>query len=159
MFRKYFPLSFLFVVLIVLAFIHTTGLRHFWYWEYPWFDIITHFMGGGWVGGMFLWFRLFYRNNVGRVNPSLLCRLTRPWVCPARAGGVNTRALFAETALFLLVVAFFWEVLEYVGGVAFVAKGGYVLDTAIDFLMGLIGAFVAFIVFIVGKFREPNFRD
>ena len=40
--------------------LHSIGTEHSWYWTYPWFDVITHLLGGFSLG---LLTALVYRNK------------------------------------------------------------------------------------------------
>lgn len=40
--------------------LHSIGTEHNWYWSYPWFDVITHLLGGFSLG---LLTALVYRNK------------------------------------------------------------------------------------------------
>ncbi len=49
-------LKLLFVLIWVLTFVHIVAEYYFLYWRLPWFDIVTHFLGGIWVGLAVIWF-------------------------------------------------------------------------------------------------------
>src|SRR3989338_3960092 len=124
---------FLFVMLVVLVVINNTALRHFWYWSYPWFDIVTHFMGGFWVGGMLLWFLFLSGKKVDNA--------------------VRTRTLFIKTAVFVLVVALFWDGIEYGIGAVSIIQKGYFSDTIGDLFVGVAASIVVTSVFLLKKYH------
>jgi len=47
---------YIFVLGIIIAFLHQSAVALYWYWSVPWFDIVMHFLGGLWVGTCALWF-------------------------------------------------------------------------------------------------------
>ncbi|KKS86003.1 MAG: hypothetical protein UV60_C0004G0080 [Parcubacteria group bacterium GW2011_GWA2_43_11] len=48
-------LKLLFIVIWVLALVHMTAEYYYLYWTVRWFDILTHFLGGLWVGIAVVW--------------------------------------------------------------------------------------------------------
>lgn len=100
-------------VLITIAVLHHMALFKFYYWNYGWFDVLMHFLGGLWVALFFLWF-------VGWFN------------LPIK---ISVKTL----VVFLVVIAFLWEAWELFYGLTNSAKEGYVVDTSVDILMGLLG--------------------
>jgi len=113
---------FLFAWIIALAVLHALGLQNFLYWEYWWYDILTHFMGGFWVGGIWSWVRLSRR----RVEP--LQKKVR---------------FYVSTLVLVFVVAGVWEIFEYLGGMVDRSYERYLEDTITDIIVGTAGAFVA----------------
>ena len=111
----------MFGVLVLIAFLHITGMNYFWYWKFFWFDILTHFLGGLWVGLAVLWLGNY---------------LLEDWK-------LNKR----QTMFFVLCAVVFigisWEVFEYVNGITVANKKGYWSDTYLDIIMDLIGGVLA----------------
>lgn len=48
--------------------LHSIGTEHNWYWTYPWFDVITHLLGGFSLGLLTM---LVYRNKKRAIALSL----------------------------------------------------------------------------------------
>lgn len=105
-------------LLVVVAGLHGVATVRHWYWVYSWFDLILHFLGGLWAALATVW----------------VARTTRLW----GAGGVPRNAwvwIFAAT----LAAGLAWEIYEYLVGMVFVDKGGYLEDTLADLAMDLLG--------------------
>lgn len=113
----------MFLVLVVIAVLHTVATIYFWYWRFFWFDILMHFLGGLWVALMFFWLLQI-------VNKSSLEIKT-----------VKKSVLAAVLCAFM--VGIFWEIFENVSGVAFVLHQNYVFDTLKDLGMDMLGGFCA----------------
>lgn len=58
MLRKIYPV-FLLLIITVIAVLNFYAYRFHWYWEFWWFDMIMHTLGGIWVASTALWFRYF----------------------------------------------------------------------------------------------------
>ena len=112
---------FLFAVLTVLAALHFFGLYSGAYARLFWWDIIMHFLGGIWVGGMTLW--LFLR-SVGRTGATV-----------ARAYCIGFAAALA--------VGIAWEIFEVIADPLLSGEAGYVLDTTKDLFMDSAGGLAA----------------
>jgi len=52
-------LVFLLFIISVIAVLNFYAYRFHWYWEFWWFDIIMHTLGGIWVASSVLWLRYF----------------------------------------------------------------------------------------------------
>ncbi|HEY4473712.1 MAG TPA: hypothetical protein VI957_00950 [Candidatus Paceibacterota bacterium] len=92
------------------------------YWTFWWFDILMHGLGGALIGALALWFFVFEFR--GRLDRLLLLSL----------GSV-------------LVVGILWEIFEKViGWQVDRSLADYVLDTAGDLTMDIIGAFAAYLL-------------
>ena len=65
------------VLLYIIATLHILSLYFFWYWTFWWMDIILHTLGGIWVGGMFLWWYVFFflkKHNIALPHLCPNCR-------------------------------------------------------------------------------------
>ncbi|MEK7480328.1 MAG: hypothetical protein AAB665_03530 [Patescibacteria group bacterium] len=107
-------LFFQLLILVPLAALHVAGLALYLYWYFPWFDLITHFMGGMWAGAFLLWSR-------------------------AQAGYAPSLLFVVGGTLLIGVV---WEIFELAAGIPRDAK--YVFDTNLDLLMDVLGSLCAF---------------
>jgi len=58
MLRKTYPI-FLLLIISTIAVLNFYAYRFHWYWEFWWFDIIMHTLGGIWVASSVLWIRYF----------------------------------------------------------------------------------------------------
>jgi hypothetical protein len=124
MFRQ--PLFiFLFFLLFLMAVLHITATMLFFYWIYPWFDNMMHFLGGLLVGltGLWLVFQSGYLpSGWMRYSPTLIV-------------GVG-----------IVIVGVGWEVFEYLTGISL--QQSFVADTISDLLMDGLGAIVGYLSFI-----------
>lgn len=105
----------------VLAVIHYLAIELYLYWIYPWFDMITHSLGGVVVALGYMSVRDFFP-SVGLV-----------W------------QKFIPTMLFVLAVAFAWELFEIWAGIP-LDEPDYLLDTITDLVLGLSGGVVGYLV-------------
>lgn len=122
-------LKVLFVLIWILAFIHMLAEVYYLYWILDWFDIVTHVLGGLWLGISALWF----------------------WYL----SGYIKKAHFPDKKAFYialcagLIFGFFWEVYEYAvwqwSGSGL--PNNYLADTILDLFVDLIGAFLGFFTF------------
>ncbi|TSC67229.1 MAG: hypothetical protein G01um101472_481 [Parcubacteria group bacterium Gr01-1014_72] len=111
--------TYLYLVLLLLStsifFVHTTALRLFWYWSFPWLDVLVHAAGGFLVavGGF-----LAYLVMDGNLLPK--------------------RRFLVLGILSPLFVGALWELFEYYFGIS-VAEEHLVFDTAVDLTMDVVG--------------------
>lgn len=116
----------LFILLTGITVLHFTGIDRFWYWTYWWFDLATHFLFGLWVGLFVLWIiflsRYFRDISFGHARACALALVV------------------------IGIIGVLWEVFEVWAGIPI--REGYALDTALDLLMDLSGAFVGYLFFI-----------
>jgi hypothetical protein len=119
----------LFLIIWLLAGLHIAAEYYYLYWTYWWFDVLTHFIGGLWLGIASIWL-YYFSGYVRTMRPSL-------------------RQAFATALMAGLVVGIAWEVYEYVvwqlSGEGL--PGNYVSDTLSDIMMDSIGAAAGFIVY------------
>lgn len=54
---------------IILASMHIYGMAHFYYWRFPWFDMLAHLFGGLWIGLFAYWAAV----KIGKEPSVLLC--------------------------------------------------------------------------------------
>jgi hypothetical protein len=112
----------------LIASLHFLASAYSWYWQWPWFDILMHFLGGAFIGLASLWV-LFHSRYVGSFHPS-------------------RKAMFAAALVGALSVGLGWEVFEYVAGATGVSGyESYALDTATDLAMDCLGAVVSYLLY------------
>jgi hypothetical protein len=123
-----------FVLVTIIAILHFLALQFYLYWIFWWFDIVTHFLGGLWVGLVVLWFFLsadrhgffsrFVYKNVNIIKQS---------------------KIFLITIISVIIVGILWEIWELLAKLVFVTDYGYFLDTSLDIVMDTLGGITAFI--------------
>ena len=131
----------LFILLIFIAIIHYLGLALFWYGQFAFLDLVTHFLGGFWVSGMALWFFFVFLIRFRRAGKKTLC-------------GVALGAI--------LVIGIGWEIFEYNirEPLFFISKEEYITDTAIDLAIGILGALAALWYFLQKRYAtEKSISD
>lgn len=122
----------LFSALISLAVLHLTGIYFSLYWKFLWFDVVVHFLAGLWVGGTVLW--LLYLSGY--------FKLTIP-------RKITIFSLSLGAALF---VGAMWEIFEvWIGATLLADPRTYRIDTVIDILADVTGAFAIALYFNVKK--------
>lgn len=121
-------LKVLFILIWVLALTHLAAEQFSLYWTYWWFDVLTHFLGGAWLGLASLWL-WYFSGHFGTRMPTRRAVLI---------------ALFAGLSIGLL-----WEVYEY-SVWQFLGTGlpnNYVADTLGDLAMDVVGALFGYGMF------------
>jgi hypothetical protein len=118
----------LFYLIWAITLLHVAAEQYYWYWQFRWFDIPMHFLGGVWLGlaGILLvyhtrWFETFRK-------------LLSPLAVALLAG---------------LCVGILWEGYEFVLW-QLAGNGlpvGYVQDTIKDIVMDVIGAFAGYLMY------------
>ena len=103
----------------ILGLLHFIAESFYFYWTVFWFDIMMHFLGGISVSLLTLWL-ISRSKSFENSRNSFLAKLFTVLVA-------------------VLIVSFFWEVLEHLTGTA-KALEGYILDTTTDTIFALLGA-------------------
>lgn len=111
-----------FFLIIIIAILHILAIKYYWYFYFPWIDLIMHFLGGFWVALALLWIVHFSG--------------------AARFDGAGFRYFFYPAIIITLIVAVGWEVFEYIFRLTQMGNN-YGRDTVGDILMGLLGAAAA----------------
>lgn len=117
-------------LMIIIAVLDFVALEKFLFWEYWWFDIVLHFLGGAAVAAAFLWFVL-------NEFPSEL---------RSRYSGI------LPTLGVVFTVGVLWEVFEvYFGLQADSTVEVWMFDTGLDLVMDLIGGIAVLVPLHVMK--------
>lgn len=103
----------------ILAVLHIIANQLFLYWHLPWLDIPMHLFGGAVVA-----LGVYTMRDLRFIAP----RVVQLW----------------SVVAIVLVVAIIWEVFELLAGVPI--RDDFVLDTSIDLVMGLAGAFIGYFI-------------
>jgi VanZ family protein len=123
--RKNF-LIFNLILIFIISVLNKLALVNFWFWKYWWYDIMMHFLGGLWVGMMFLWF--FYFSNIfEKFDKSFL------------------NIVFASI-LSVWIIGVGWEVFEVWADPQYFREG-YVFDTVLDLIMDTLGAIIGGVIY------------
>ncbi len=106
----------LFFVALIAA-IHLLGLEYYLYWRFLWLDLVSHTLGGIWLGLLVFSVRTFFR-----YPPNLV------W-----------------SVVGAIVIGIGWEIFEVVAGIP--REANWTFDTSLDILMdalgGVIGGYLA----------------
>ncbi len=62
-----FPTT-LVVLIIAIVIAHYLATFYYWYWLFPWLDMVMHTISGAWFAGAVLWWMFFSRNPVPTVS-------------------------------------------------------------------------------------------
>jgi uncharacterized membrane protein YjdF len=120
--KTLFTLLTLFVVFIF--FLNFIAGKLYWYSSIWWFDILMHFLGGFWLGLVFLW--VFYKD----LNNENLKRDT-----------------FIKIILSVLFIGFGWEIYEIIVNDIFAKNTFDLFDTSLDMVCDLTGGVTAYYLF------------
>lgn len=124
---------FMTVLLWVIFGLHLGALHFFWYWTYWWFDILMHFLGGAWLGGMaILALKRWFPEKV----------LQRNIVYVASIGAA-------------LLIGGLWEVFEFSLDTFITMRVNDIADTITDFGMDVAGALTT-AIYIIKKTHAPK---
>ena len=104
-----------FLILFIFA-VNFFANKFYWYYSVRYLDMIMHFLGGFWVGLVFLW--LFYLENL------------------------SVRLVF-KIILGVLLIGILWEVFEILVNNSIAQNPFNVLDTLSDLLFDLFGGLCA----------------
>src|SRR4051812_36277786 len=122
--KQYRLLLVSFSLVALLGAVHFIAGYFYWYWTLPWFDNVSHFLGGLSLGFFFLW--IWYASGIFGVSTP------------------SKREAFATALIFVILVGIGWEVFEYVYGIANPSVGQtYMQDTFCDVCADIVGASVA----------------
>ncbi len=114
---------------ILVAVLHQHAIENAWYWSYWWMDIITHFLGGLFVGLLAFWF-------VTRILQFSL----------------SGKKLFYYIVGSTILVGIGWEIFEFSAGL--VIAQDPIPDIILDLVMDIIGALSAYLYVFSGESSE-----
>lgn len=118
----------LFYLIWTITLLHIAAEHYYWYWQFRWFDIPMHFLGGVWLGIAGVWL-VHHTRWFGTLR-----ELVTPFTAALLAG---------------LCIGILWEGYEFVVW-QLAGNGlpvGYIQDTAKDTMMDVIGACVGYIIY------------
>ena len=104
----------------------------YWYSSIWWFDMLMHFLGGLWLGLVFIW--LFFGKEI------------------------NSK-LFLKIILGVFLIGFFWEIFEIIVNNFTIKDSFNILDTISDLCFDVAGGIFALWYFYFSKrimFKEKN---
>ena len=109
----------IFGAFILMAILHVLATSFYLYWDFWWFDMIVHFLGGFFVAGLLIWF--FFPLNM------------------------NSKKFKATAVIVsILVIGVLWEVFEFRAGITMPRVRGYTLDTSKDIIMDVVGSLAVY---------------
>lgn len=126
-------------LLIVVGTLNYFAVKHHLFWSVNEFDSAVHFFGGAASSIFFLWLYFFS----GFFNP------------PKR----NLTKFFAVSIFGTMFVALSWEIFELILGEVTVGKAEYPFDTALDLIMGFLGALAACLYGFVRELGNKKISD
>ena len=104
--------------------LNNMALAEYFYWQYWWYDIMMHGLGGLLIGSIVTWglLRIGYAQTLPRV------------------------AFFWATVLGIVIVGVGWEIMEYTNGF-FIGEVNVLADTILDIIMDIMGGIVGWFLF------------
>ena len=129
MIRKIYPILLLFLI-ATIAILNFYAYRFHWYWEFWWFDIIMHTLGGIWVASCALWLRYFR---------SLAAE---PIIAPKKL------SIFILALVAVYVIGGGWELFEFSLDKFITFKIHDAVNTASDLFFDGIGSIIAVFLFL-----------
>lgn len=122
------PWTLLALIYLLLS-LHVAAEIFHLYWIFPWFDILTHFIGGVWIGHATLW--LLYGSVYMR---------PREW---------SAKQAFKYVLLAILCIGIAWELYEVlVHLIQYIPfERGYVVDTVTDVVMDTLGSITSYLYY------------
>ena len=127
--RKKFSMYIVVFILSILV-INLMAVKFYWYFSIWWFDMVMHFLGGFWIGLLFIW--LFSSKAFSFLRLSF--------------EEINIKFI-ARTILFVLIIGVYWEAFEIVINNIIVGDKFNILDTLSDVFFDLAGGCFAIIYF------------
>ena len=122
----------LFIVLVIVAVLVFLGLFLFWYWRIPEFDLLVHFLGGVWSGGMAIWFSRSFK--VLRVFLSA------------------QKNVYILSIVAVFIIGIGWEIFEILAGNSVIGEDGFWMDTVTDLIADLFGAWAIAYYFLAKRY-------
>ena len=123
--RRMVLVGYLFPPALLVGIIHSVALERYWYWLYPWMDVLTHYLGGFFVALSILW--LIFLSGSQKFLQENTVRL----LCVALLAG--------------FIIGVLWEVFEFATGM-FTFENWYP-DTLFDIIFDCVGAMSAALLF------------
>lgn len=108
---------------LLVALLQALATAYFLYWEFWWYDVMMHFLGGAFIGASYLWALYFELPLHSHVRIPV----------------------FISAFVVVLGVGIAWEIFEYLTDSY--AALNYTLDTSLDLLMDMAGMMAAYLVF------------
>ncbi len=129
-----------FIVLCIIAVADIFGILYFLFWKLWWLDLVLHFGGGFWVGGMAIWLSLYF-------SRFLFVEVPKP-------------LLFFLVALTSgIALGGFWEAFQVFIDPSLSLEIDYRTDTVTDFFADIAGAILAGLYFIRTRFSTKIYNE
>lgn len=138
LFFKSWPFVFIFLIIVVGTW--SIGLIYYLPFQYWWFDVFIHFLGGLWVLSLLVAIKNYYKINIAETNNFLV-------------------SFFVLVSL-VVFVGVIWEFLEFVADryilkTGFTNMRGVYEDTLNDLFMDMIGGIFGSVVYLL-KNKKTN---
>lgn len=114
-----------------IAVLNYYAYQFHWYWEFWWFDIIMHTLGGVWVGSMALWYYYFRK-----IPPTGIFVPRKSFV-------------FALSLASISVIGVGWELFEFSVDTFITLSRHDPVDTASDLFFDAVGSILAVGIFFL----------
>jgi len=127
--RKIYSI-FVLVLIVAIAALNFYAYRFHWYWEFWWFDIIMHTLGGLWVASCALW--LFHFRSLA----------SEPIIAPKKL------SVFILALVAVYVIGGGWELFEFSLDKFITFKINDAVNTASDLFFDGVGSIVGVFLFL-----------
>lgn len=119
--RVHLSILLLLIASAVLAALHMLALEFYLYWQYPWFDVPMHFLGGT-IVALSVYAILDFGLPLPRWATTLVAVL-----------------------VFVFIIGVVWEVWEVLAEIS-TRESNYSFDTALDLVMDVLGGMIGYFV-------------
>lgn len=114
----------LIAILFLLAILNALAVVFSWYWRIPWLDMLTHTLGGVFIGGSFLWF-VWTKKHSHKIHTIIL-----------------------QVILATILIGLLWEIFEFITDYIFKANSYDIVDGTSDLIFDILGGIIASVFFI-----------
>lgn len=127
-----------FYLLFVVAVLNLLAIKFYLYWTVSEFDSLVHFLGGAFVGMLFLW--LYFYSGI--FDPQKR----------------DLKNFVVISILSVILVGVLWEVFELIIGATNVNDLEYYFDTALDIVMDILGSLLSCFYAYIKEINIKNIK-
>lgn len=125
-------------IIFAISVLHAVAMAFSLYWQWWWYDLTVHFLGGAFAALLIAWFFFFSGYTTLRLP--------------------NQSRLLWFAILGVLAIGGGWELFERLLGHSW-SPEGYWLDTGIDIVMDVLGGLGAYVLFLKDSGKDGKNED